>query len=394
MKENWVVFRGRNGSGYTSNAVHPPLAIKWKLRLQVKEEPAKTFNPPIIMDNIIYFGSMDGNIYALDVETGYMRWVFRTKGGINSIPSGDENNVYFGSNDGTVYAVSRKTGEEVWNYNGDFTIQSTIVTYNDYIIFTEDVGSIVFLSKNGNIRFTLENNKWMRNAFQEYQGVLYLIPGSPPGATKMQLGAYDIPSNTYLWFLDTYNPNAVWYSFGAIRGNYYHYSLASYYHPNIVFNYYALNKNTGEIIWHSKYTADLGRHITDYPLEYLRTQTDIIDYMSPGLWNNLVIYTSGDTVVRALNIKNGTLVWQKRFEYITSSTPTIAGDRVYFGLRGDDDDTPGGEPAKLLCLSASTGITMWEMDIEGAILAAPVISGRWIVFGTDQYYFYVLEELF
>jgi outer membrane protein assembly factor BamB len=344
------------------------------------------------MDNTIYFGSMDGNFYALDVETGYMKWVFRTKGGINSIPSGDENNVYFGSNDGTVYAVSRKTGKEVWNYKGKFTIQSTIVSYEDYIIFTEDLGSTVFLSKNGNVRFTLENNTWLRNAFLEDQGVLYLIPGAPSGSNKMHLGAYDVSANRYLWFLDTDNSRTIWYSFGAIRGNYIHYSTASYYHPDIVFHYYALNKHTGQTVWNTEYIAKMGMYMSGHPVDYIQTVTDIIDYMAPGLWNNLVIYTSGDTVVRAFNADNGTLAWQKRFDHVTSSSPTIAGNRVYFGLKGDDE--PGGEPAKLICLSASSGILMWKMDIDGAILAGPVISGRWIVFGTDQYYFYVLEELF
>jgi eukaryotic-like serine/threonine-protein kinase len=390
MKENWIEFRGHNGSGYTHNSIRPPLAVKWKLRLQIKKEPAKTFNPPVIIDNVIYFGSMDGNFYALDVETGYMRWVFRTKAGINSIPSGDEKNVYFGSNDGTVYAVSRTTGEEVWSYKGEHTIQSTIVSYKDYIIFTEDLGSTVFLSKNGNVRFTLENNTWLRNAFLEYQGVLYLVPGAPAGSGKMHLGAYDVASNTYLWYLDTDNPNTIWYSFSAIRGKNIHYSTASYYHPNIVFRYYALNKFTGEIIWRSEYPAKLGIYMPEHPVDYLHSITDIIDYMSPGLWNNLVIYTSGDTIVRAFNITNGNLVWQKQFDHVTSSSPTIAGNRVYFGLRGD----PGGTPAQLICLSASNGTLMWKMDIDGAILAGPVISGRWIVFGTDQYNFYVLEELF
>lgn len=33
------------------------------------------------------------------------------------------------------------------------------------------------------------------------------------------------------------------------------------------------------------------------------------------------------------------------------------------------------------------------MDIDGALLSPPVIAGKWIVFGTDKNYVYVLEEL-
>jgi hypothetical protein len=34
------------------------------------------------------------------------------------------------------------------------------------------------------------------------------------------------------------------------------------------------------------------------------------------------------------------------------------------------------------------------METEGAILSAPVIAGKRIIFGTDKSVFYVLEEVF
>jgi outer membrane protein assembly factor BamB len=72
-----------------------------------------------------------------------------------------------------------------------------------------------------------------------------------------------------------------------------------------------------------------------------------------------------------------------------SSAPAIAGDRVYFGLLGDDYTPP-----KLVCISARDGRFLWQMETEGAILSAPVIAGRRIIFGTDKSVFYVLEEVF
>jgi len=47
-----------------------------------------------------------------------------------------------------------------------------------------------------------------------------------------------------------------------------------------------------------------------------------------------------------------------------------------------------------VCLSARTGKTLWELEIEGSILSGPVIAGKWIIFGTDKNVFYVLEEVF
>jgi hypothetical protein len=34
------------------------------------------------------------------------------------------------------------------------------------------------------------------------------------------------------------------------------------------------------------------------------------------------------------------------------------------------------------------------MELEGNLLSAPVVSGKWVIFGTDRNFFYVLEELF
>ena len=39
----------------------------------------------------------------------------------------------------------------------------------------------------------------------------------------------------------------------------------------------------------------------------------------------------------------------------------MAGDRVYFGVRGDG--VPGGRPPRLVALSAQNGKLLWEMDL-------------------------------
>ena len=49
------------------------------------------------------------------------------------------------------------------------------------------------------------------------------------------------------------------------------------------------------------------------------------------------------------------------------SAPTVAGDRVSFGVRGDG--VPGGRPPRL-------------------------VAGKYLIFGTDQNYLYVMEEVF
>ncbi|WP_461252101.1 hypothetical protein, partial [Treponema sp. R8-4-B8] len=95
---DWIQFRGEDGRGVSNSRITPPLGIRWKIKLQSGgEERIRALNPPIVMGDTIYFGSDDGNFYALDVESGYMRWVFKSGAEINSIPSSDKDNIYFGS---------------------------------------------------------------------------------------------------------------------------------------------------------------------------------------------------------------------------------------------------------------------------------------------------------
>ncbi len=223
-RSDWLMFRGEQGRGYTRTSIQPPIAAKWKLRLQYKEGPALSFNPPVILDNTIYFGSDDGNFYALDIESGYMRWVFSTNGPINSVPAADEESVYFGSNDGTFYSVNRETGGLLWSFDTGKTVQSSTIKYKDHIIFTSDAGATYFFNPAGVEEFNIPNYVWLRHTFQLYEDVMYFAPG--PQNEPRSLGAYDLTTGNYLWLLNTFNTNAIWYSFPALKGGLLFYGTA------------------------------------------------------------------------------------------------------------------------------------------------------------------------
>lgn len=392
-RTDWIQFRGEHGRGATSNALRPPLGMKWKLRLQRQDERAPVFNPPIIKDGTIFFGSSDGNFYALDIVSGYMRWVFRTEGIINSVPFADEKNVYFGSNDGKVYAVSLDEGEEVWEFETESTVQSTVVRYEDSVIFTSDGGSTYFLSMDGEEEHRLANPTWHRDTFQMHDGVMYFAPG--PQSRPHSLGAYSLREKKYLWLLNTASMRATWYSFPALKGDAVHLATSAYRYQHLEFTYYAFARETGELIWSHRDQSYFDEGPIDPFVLYTLFMRNLrlLDYMAPSIWNNLVVYTSGDAVVRALRAGTGEPVWRRVLDYPTSSSPTVAGDRVYFGLHGDSEGAGLRKP-RLVCLSVRDGTTLWELELEGALMSAPVISGKWLVFGTDSNMFYVLEELY
>ncbi len=390
---DWIKFRGEQGQGLTRNAVFPPLGVKWKLRLQTDGPAAYAFNNPVVKDGTVLFGSTDGNFYSLDIESGYMNWVFKTGASINSIPFADDRNVYFGSNDGKLYALSLSDGKELWSYYTGRTVQSTIMRYRDHVIFASDGGKTYFLTPEGEEEFTLPNPVWYYNSFQVYRDVMYFAPG--PMTQPHSFGAYDLKLRKYLWILDTAAMNAHWYSFSALDGDLLFMSTSTDRYSFWEFAYYAFDRSTGDIVW---VQHDLSRMDFELKLPVMSDKNyKLIDYLAPAVWRNLVVYTSGDNVVRAFDKRTGAIEWEHEFDVPTSSSPVIAGDRLYFGLEGDTDGSfeegVYGRKPRLVCLSAKNGRLMWELETDGSLLSAPVVSGKWMIFGTDENYFYVLEEL-
>ena len=390
-QSDWLTFRGFQGSGYTPDQIFPPLGVRWKLKLQEKRDQASSFNPPLIQGNDIYFGSADGNFYSLDIESGFMNWIYKTRASVNSVPFADEQRVYFGSNDGSVYALDRKTGKEIWSFPTGNTVRSLVLKWEDTIIFTSDTGSTFFLDENGKEINRIPNPVWSHHTFQVYDGVVYWAP------MGRNFGAYDIRNRRFLWTINVNVPYYVWYSFPAIDETSVYYASNYLTRNGPILRYYASDRMTGELLW--QYEADFnpGPNTPFNRDTIFMNHIDRLDYMAPALWGDYVIYTSGDSVVRAINRRTGEIAWEKNFDYPTSSAPTVAGNRIYFGLSGSEHSGlpgGGGVAPKLVCISATNGDLLWDTDLEGAVLSAPVIAGKRIFFGTEEHQFYVLEAIF
>ena len=67
-------------------------------------------------DPSIYFGSSDGNLYALNALSGKKKWVFKTNGLIHTSPALYQGKIYFGSWDRFLYAIDAHTGKLQWKF--------------------------------------------------------------------------------------------------------------------------------------------------------------------------------------------------------------------------------------------------------------------------------------
>jgi len=71
---------------------------------------------PAVVNGIVYFGSGDGNIYAVDAASGQLKWKHGTGDVVHSSPAVADGIVYVGSWDSIFYALDTTTGAEKWHF--------------------------------------------------------------------------------------------------------------------------------------------------------------------------------------------------------------------------------------------------------------------------------------
>jgi eukaryotic-like serine/threonine-protein kinase len=132
--ENGVVYFGSySGRFYAVDAVSGKL--KWKFQTEGEKrfegkhlhgsQPAAELMPdpydaylssPALWSGSVYFGSGDGNIYALDAATGTLKWKFKTGDVVHASPAISDGTLYIGSWDSYFYALDAATGREKWRF--------------------------------------------------------------------------------------------------------------------------------------------------------------------------------------------------------------------------------------------------------------------------------------
>jgi outer membrane protein assembly factor BamB len=73
---------------------------------------------PAISGGKVYYGSGDGNVYAVDAASGVLLWKFPTGNVVHGSPAVSRGTVYVGSWDGYVYALDADSGQQKWAFKG------------------------------------------------------------------------------------------------------------------------------------------------------------------------------------------------------------------------------------------------------------------------------------
>ncbi len=106
-----------NGTLYGVNYANQLVAAEAKadkLSWVYENDGAQFLTSPGVDEALVYAGSRDKHLHALDRLTGKPVWKFKTGGRVESSPLVFDDAVVFGSSDGRLYALDKRDGREIW----------------------------------------------------------------------------------------------------------------------------------------------------------------------------------------------------------------------------------------------------------------------------------------
>ena len=93
---------------------------------------------PAVVNGVVYVGSWDNNVYAIDATNGAQLWSFATGDPVYSSPAVVNVVVYVGSNDHNVYALNATNGAQLWKYTTASWVESSPAVVNGVVYVGSD----------------------------------------------------------------------------------------------------------------------------------------------------------------------------------------------------------------------------------------------------------------
>jgi outer membrane protein assembly factor BamB len=147
----------------------------WKAEL----DGAVVGGPVAGPDGLVYAVSFSNTVKALDAATGSVRWTAKTEAWVWTSPALHENVLYFGDLNGTLYALNASDGSQVWapqQPNGPL-VGRPLVT-DKAVIFAGEDGKIVAVDFDGTILWPNELDGKIYTAPVKAGGYILIAPMS------------------------------------------------------------------------------------------------------------------------------------------------------------------------------------------------------------------------
>jgi outer membrane protein assembly factor BamB len=318
---------------------------------------------PAVVDGVLYFGSADRNLYAVDAKSGNERWRFETGGGISSSPAVAGGKVFFTSRDGFLYAVDSRTGRKCWRFRlgddlgggnyWDYYLASPIVL--DHTLFVGGGNGHVHALdvRSGKVRWSFIAASRIRATpavsgdivvFATMNGYVYAV-GARDGVQRWKFASQGASNK----FEDNGNDTT------SISAS-----------PSI---------GDGVVTVGGRDGFAYGINLADGSLRWRTTHDGSSWILATAIDDGIVYLASGSAMlVQAADLKSGAEKWRHKTGGAVFSSLTIVGDVLYFA------DLAGNIEA----VDKASGERRWRFSLPDRIFSTPVIADGVVYCGADD----------
>jgi len=171
--EDLVYVGGYNGKVYAINSGSG--ALRWVYPREDNIEPI--VGGLVVSQGRLYFGDSDGKVYTLDAATGdEVGEPFQTGDKIWTTPAIDGDILYVGSFDKKLYALNTADGSQKWQFEAGGAISSTPLVYDDTIYVGSFDGHVYAVNAvDGSLKWQseVEATSWFWAKPLAYNNVIY-----------------------------------------------------------------------------------------------------------------------------------------------------------------------------------------------------------------------------
>lgn len=146
VTRNILMFGDMSGNFYMVDLTDPD--AKYGIPLWRGQVGVGVMSSPVLVGGVLYIGTLDGKLLAVDVASQAMLWTSQVVGAIVSTPLVDDQYVYFGSEGGRIYALDRQTGQEKWNFQTGGDVWSSPILVGDMLLIGSQDQKLYSINKN------------------------------------------------------------------------------------------------------------------------------------------------------------------------------------------------------------------------------------------------------
>ena len=389
--------------------------VKWTFHTR-----GEVVSSPAIVQGVVYVGSNDGSLYAIDQQKGTQIWKFPTAARIPSSPAVANGIVYFGSYDGNFYAVNTATGKLQWKFSnpgerryaathlhGSLPAGETMPDPFDVYLSSPAIwnGAVYFGSGDGNIYALDAASGSLRWKFHTGD-VVHASPAIVDG--KLYIGSWD----SYFYALDAASGKKLWrFKTGEdpdIHNQVGIQSSATVAKGIVYFgcrdsNFYAVDAASGKQRWvfNNKGSWVISSPVVQDGKVYFATSDSalfhILDaatgssidaikfrwpiFSSPSIAGNLLYVAGQDGILVTIDLASIKVLWSFQSE----------GSRKNLAALTKPDGSPNYEDAFTSNFYDDMIVGVGKTRTVGSILSSPVISGNTVYIGSADGNLYALE---